>query len=970
MKSKIIILYGVIISLSLGVASVSSAATILTDNFNSYNDGSFHGQGGWVSNPAYIIGFISPKEGAKALRSFNFNTPAAAYKSGALLNDGQITAYVRRFDANQPGIFSFILREGNVPKIEVRGNFGANRKFQYVDGSVGSYINFGPVFGHEDWYAIQIQWRSSDHFARYNIDGGSWTDWTPSIAPWVSGLDTVRLEGANAIAWDAIQENLIDAKTPVLIVPGLMGTEMKDGDELLWANIPKMFIDPSDNFLDSLAFNSDITPSSSSLRLAEVIRKKPLSDYTDGLINEFVAGGYIENQNLFTFPYDWRYGVSGKYSDKKTNSDLLGEKIQEILAQTGSDKVDVIAHSQGGLVVKKYVMDHPANHSIGKAVFVGVPNTGAVKAVKVLLLGDSFDISFAGFGLSEAEIKKISENLPAAYDLLPSQQYYDSKGSFIKVVQRDGFTATQEDLTYQDFESYIADDHNLNAMALAGAKSLHDANFDNFDMRTAGVDVYAINGCNIGTLDKITESRQSTPLGNVTTGYQMITFNDGDETVPIESSANLPVDQSHVFYSLKVRHSNLLSANGTRQQIVNLVSGSNLGVGGNIITQDSSRCGLNGKVIYKHSPIDILAVDENGNHSGIADDGAMVNEIPGAGVEIFGEEAYLYLPTDEGQVYDVNIQGTGAGTYTIGSQNIVDGEVTSAEIFSNLPVTEDLTGMVNLGGGQTTLTVQENSESAPQTILPSAVLVGDAVEDVVPPVSVATLSGIMGQEGFYRSDVSVEINATDENSGVLALHYKIDGGAWQSAAAAAAALTFTTAGEHIITFFATDNAGNNKQQQTLNFTIDKTAPEAVIEFDPVGKDLKFSAQNDPGAVVVDNDNVITLADQAGNVTQITLKNKNRKITRTARIDLLTYNGALADIGSNMMVHAWMADKNGELSTLVQQIIFKDDFHIQTIFNGKTTMVVGKDSSGRIYETFSGLKMIKISTNKGGFGWSY
>ena len=969
MKSKIIILYGVIISLSLGVASVSSAATILTDNFNSYNDGSFHGQGGWVSNPAYIIGFISPKEGAKALRSFNFNTPAAAYKSGALLNDGQITAYVRRFDANQPGIFSFILREGNVPKIEVRGNFGANRKFQYVDGSVGSYINFGPVFGHEDWYAIQIQWRSSDHFARYNIDGGSWTDWTPSIAPWVSGLDTVRLEGANAIAWDAIQENLIDAKTPVLIVPGLMGTEMKDGDELLWANIPKMFIDPSDNFLDSLAFNSDITPSSSSLRLAEVIRKKPLSDYTDGLINEFVAGGYIENQNLFTFPYDWRYGVSGKYSDKKTNSDLLGEKIQEILAQTGSDKVDVIAHSQGGLVVKKYVMDHPANHSIGKAVFVGVPNTGAVKAVKVLLLGDSFDISFAGFGLSEAEIKKISENLPAAYDLLPSQQYYDSKGSFIKVVQRDGFTATQEDLTYQDFESYIADDHNLNAMALAGAKSLHDANFDNFDMRTAGVDVYAINGCNIGTLDKITESRQSTPLGNVTTGYQMITFNDGDETVPIESSANLPVDQSHVFYSLKVRHSNLLSANGTRQQIVNLVSGSNLGVGGNIITQDSSRCGLNGKVIYKHSPIDILAVDENGNHSGIADDGAMVNEIPGAGVEIFGEEAYLYLPTDEGQVYDVNIQGTGAGTYTIGSQNIVDGEVTSAEIFSNLPVTEDLTGMVNLGGGQTTLTVQENSESAPQTILPSAVLVGDAVEDVVPPVSVATLSGIMGQEGFYRSDVSVEINATDENSGVLALHYKIDGGAWQSAAAVAAPLTVTTEGEHIITFFATDNAGNNEQEQTLDFVIDKTAPEAVIEFDPVAKDLKFSSP-EPSVVVTDNNNVITLADQAGNVTELKLKSNNGKGFMRAEIISLNYNGVPADINKNTMMFVWSFDKQDNLKQFIQQVISKKDYMITTVFDGKTTKVIGKDSSGRIYETFSGLKMIKISINKGDFGWSY
>jgi triacylglycerol esterase/lipase EstA (alpha/beta hydrolase family) len=41
----------------------------------------------------------------------------------------------------------------------------------------------------------------------------------------------------------------------------------------------------------------------------------------------------------------------------------LAKKIQDIMAQTGSDKVDVVAHSMGGLIVKKYVMDNPTtNH--------------------------------------------------------------------------------------------------------------------------------------------------------------------------------------------------------------------------------------------------------------------------------------------------------------------------------------------------------------------------------------------------------------------------------------------------------------------------------------------------------------------------------------------------------------------------------------------------------------------------------
>ena len=88
-------------------------------------------------------------------------------------------------------------------------------------------------------------------------------------------------------------------------------------------------------------------------------------------------------------------------------------------------------------------MDNSTDNHIGKAIFVGVPNTGAPKAVKALVQGDNMGV----LGLSDQEIKNISANMPSAYDLLPSQQYYNNAGSFVKVASTtDAINFTQKDL--------------------------------------------------------------------------------------------------------------------------------------------------------------------------------------------------------------------------------------------------------------------------------------------------------------------------------------------------------------------------------------------------------------------------------------------------------------------------------------------------------------------------------------------
>ncbi len=701
-------------------------------------------------------------------------------------------------------------------------------------------------------------------------------------------------------AWTSIicsfNNKKVTDKTPVLIVPGITGTEMKKDSELLWADITRM-LNPlqSDSFLDPLAFNDDLSPSDVGVFTGDVLRNpNGLFDYTQSLISEFINQGYIENETLFTFPYDWRYGVSGVNGDGspngeagKTNSDLLKEKIIQILQQTGASKVDVIAHSMGGLIVKKYVIDNtdPANHKINKAVFVGVPNTGSVKAVKGLILGDNMGVYFGPLGLNDNEMRKISANMPGVYDLLPSQKYYDTKGSFIKTIDYKNpinlFDDEVKDLNYQEFENYLVQDKNLNGQAFNNSENLHTQSYDDFDLRTAGIDLYRITGCKAGTMNKITERKEG-----IMSLWEGMEFGKGDGTVILESSTNLPIDQDKKYFALVSDHGKMLSQNGIRQQIANIISGSNLAVSSSIITQDVNQCQLNGKAIEVFSPVDIFVTDQNGNKLGLAEDKSTINEIPNASFEIMGEHKFVYLPTDNNQTYTINMQGTGTGTYTINVKDIQNTETTKIESFINLPVTASLIGTVNLAEArsQTTLTVKETPSSEVITIYPTP-------EDTI-------------------------------------------------------------------------------------------APEVVIEFDPVKKDLKFSGKDNlslPSEITItDKDDIITLTDEAGNTTEIKLKDKNRKITMKAEIKSIKYNGKLADTSKNKMAFLWLYDKNKNLKMLSQYVAStlrhssgqEKDYNVLAVYNGKNTTLLGKDASGKILKTEKGLKILKVTTNNGDLNWSY
>ncbi|WP_165822350.1 OmpL47-type beta-barrel domain-containing protein [Paenibacillus montanisoli] len=87
-----------------------------------------------------------------------------------------------------------------------------------------------------------------------------------------------------------------------------------------------------------------------------------------------------------------------------------------------------------------------------------------------------------------------------------------------------------------------------------------------------------------------------------------------------------------------------------------------------------------------------------------------------------------------------------------------------------------------------------------------------------------------GGSGWYRSDVSVLFSGTDDMSGIAVTEYSINGGSWF---AYHGALTIPSDGTYIMEYRSKDIAGNVESIQSVNFKVDKTAPETTISMDPV-----------------------------------------------------------------------------------------------------------------------------------------
>lgn len=120
---------------------------------------------------------------------------------------------------------------------------------------------------------------------------------------------------------------------PVLIIPGIMGSAYKNGN---------LVIDPI------------------------------LHTYDD-LIATLDENGYTPDVDLFTFPYEWR-------DSNVLSAAFLRNKINEVQEICQCEKVDLVAHSMGGLVARQYIQSNHYGNDVDQLIFLGTPHKGSPKS--------------------------------------------------------------------------------------------------------------------------------------------------------------------------------------------------------------------------------------------------------------------------------------------------------------------------------------------------------------------------------------------------------------------------------------------------------------------------------------------------------------------------------------------------------------------------------------------------------------
>ncbi len=91
----------------------------------------------------------------------------------------------------------------------------------------------------------------------------------------------------------------------------------------------------------------------------------------DGIIEAFKSMGYKENKDFFIAYYDWR----------NRNDDSAQKYLKPIIKKAnqlnGTSKVNIVAHSMGGLVARSYIQSDDYGNDVENLFLIGTPNRGS-----------------------------------------------------------------------------------------------------------------------------------------------------------------------------------------------------------------------------------------------------------------------------------------------------------------------------------------------------------------------------------------------------------------------------------------------------------------------------------------------------------------------------------------------------------------------------------------------------------------
>jgi hypothetical protein len=507
----------------------------------------------------------------------------------------------------------------------------------------------------------------------------------------------------------------------------------------------------------------------------------PITHVYDNLYETLDANWYTPEEDLFTFPYDWR-------NSNVDTAYLLRDKINEIQEVCKCKKVDVVAHSMGGLVSRQYVQSEYYEDDINHLIFLGTPHLGAPKAYlmweggnfgsdsDILSLILKFVLTLEAFENGYPNLFQYIQNAPidSVRELLPIYSYLFDESNNLKVYPNQYPT----NYFLENLKDSISKLFLRTKILNIAADNLDDDTIVAIDTTASLVLPLWPHGMPIGLLSPLE------PLGLV--------LGNGDATVPRQSAT------SQFLNSTILSGSHSAIPTFAQQHVYSALTG-------RMAVETTSVPAIERILMFRiFSPADMTIVDPNGRRVG-RDGASTINEIPRAYYTGFSTETeFIVIPDPMDGEYQVQALGTGEG----GEFRITTNYITDSGYAEDSYV-----GSVAQGEIEESIADLNTTQESPLDIHP--------LDEEPPVITILSPTAI----DYTRSALlDVDFTVTDDDSGVVSVNLLLDGEVFSDDPID---LFYHSLGNHTFAISAADNLGNETTTQVEFRAI--ATPESAIQ---------------------------------------------------------------------------------------------------------------------------------------------
>lgn len=451
---------------------------------------------------------------------------------------------------------------------------------------------------------------------------------------------------------------------------------------------------------------------------------------SDGVIDDWAS-----------YAYDWRYSVTDiaqngtQYENEM--KDAVAE-VQRLAASSFSGKVTIVGHSNGGLLAKAIMLRLEAEgktNLIDKIILIATPQLGTPKAIGTILHGYDQGDQLGGLVISAAAARKIINNLPGAYGLLPSQKYFEGLDVPLVTFSNSDATAAYRAIystaitSYADIVKFLRGNDSLerglglpvstpataNSVMLNDALLMHNSQLDDW-VAPEGIEVTEIAGTGLPTMKAIEyrgvvedKCLSAGPAGIICTPetelkpYANLTHY-GDGTVVQRSAEAYGGEKQKYFVNLKefnidtedhggssIFHYNITEAAPVQDLLSDLLVGSSTQEN-QFVSTSHTEFDDEYEIEIIDSPVRLLATDTQGNQTGVVlvnGEQLIKQDIPGSQYFEFGGTKYFIVP--KGTDRTTRLYGEDYGGYTLTVATLEENdEQTIQSVLENASTTPEL----------------------------------------------------------------------------------------------------------------------------------------------------------------------------------------------------------------------------------------------------------------------------------------